>query len=59
MLPGYKRIQEALAKSETLLSMGQRLSRMGGWEWDVERQVIELGIIANIFCEEDSIASSY
>ncbi len=37
---GYKRIQEALAKSETLLSMGQRLSRMGGWEWDVERQVM-------------------
>ena len=34
----YKRTQEALAKNEALLSMGQRLSRMGGWEWDVEQR---------------------
>jgi PAS domain S-box-containing protein len=34
----YKRAQEELAKSEALLNMTQRLSRMGGWQWDVERQ---------------------
>ena len=31
----HKRAQEELAKSEALLSMTQRLSRMGGWQWDV------------------------
>jgi len=36
----YKRAQEALVKSETLLNMVQRLSRMGGWEWDLERQTM-------------------
>ena len=34
----YKRAQEELAKSEALLNMTQRLSRVGGWQWDVERQ---------------------
>jgi PAS domain-containing protein len=34
----YKRAQEELAKSEALLNMTQRLSRMGGWQWDVEQQ---------------------
>jgi PAS domain S-box-containing protein len=31
----YKRAQEELAKSEALLNLTQRMSRMGGWQWDV------------------------
>ncbi len=34
----YKRAQEELHKSETLLNLTQRLSRVGGWEWDVDRR---------------------
>lgn len=36
----HKRAQEALSKSEALLNLSQRLSRMGGWEWDVEQQAM-------------------
>jgi PAS domain S-box-containing protein len=35
-----KRIHEALLKSEALLNLTQRLSRVGGWEWDVDRQTV-------------------
>jgi PAS domain S-box-containing protein len=35
-----KRIHEALLKSEDLLNLTQRLSRVGGWEWDVDRQTV-------------------
>ncbi|MDP3430593.1 MAG: GAF domain-containing protein, partial [Desulfomicrobium sp.] len=36
----YKRAQEELGKSEALLNMTQRLSRMGGWQWDVVQQTM-------------------
>jgi len=36
----YKRTHEELRKSETLLNMTQSLSRIGGWEWDLERQTM-------------------
>lgn len=31
---------EALRKSEATLNSAQRLSKVGGWEWDVERQTM-------------------
>lgn len=36
----HKRAQEELAKSEALLNMTQRLSRIGGWQWDVAQGVM-------------------
>ena len=33
-----KRTEEALRRSESLLLATQRLTRVGGWEWDVEKQ---------------------
>jgi len=36
----YKLTQEALLKSEALLNLTQRLSKVGGWEWDVERRAM-------------------
>jgi signal transduction histidine kinase/DNA-binding response OmpR family regulator len=30
--------EEALRRSESLLSTTQRISRIGGWEWDIDRQ---------------------
>ncbi len=33
-----KRAEEALRRSETLLNATQRLAKIGGWDWDVERQ---------------------
>lgn len=36
----YKRAQDELHKSETLLNLTQRLSRVGGWEFDARRQVL-------------------
>jgi PAS domain S-box-containing protein len=32
----YKRAQEELLRSEDLLNLTQRLSRIGGWAWDVD-----------------------
>ncbi|GMV40288.1 MAG: hypothetical protein AMXMBFR64_20040 [Myxococcales bacterium] len=32
--------QAALLKSESLLNSVERLSRVGGWEWDVEKQTV-------------------
>ncbi|MFZ5769895.1 MAG: PAS domain S-box protein [Thermodesulfobacteriota bacterium] len=34
------RAEMALRQSEALLNATQRLTRMGGWEWDVERQAM-------------------
>ena len=36
----HKRAQEELGKSEALLNMTQRLSRIGGWQWDVTQGVM-------------------
>lgn len=33
-----KRAEEALRRSETLLNATQRLARVGGWDWDLERR---------------------
>lgn len=35
-----KRTEEALRRSETLLRATQRLTHVGGWEWDVEKQTM-------------------
>jgi PAS domain S-box-containing protein len=32
--------EEALRESEALLNSTQRLTRVGGWEWDVDRQIM-------------------
>jgi PAS domain S-box-containing protein len=35
-----KRAEEALRKSEELLRSTQKLTKVGGWEWDVEKQTM-------------------
>lgn len=35
-----KRAEKALEESEALLNRTQRLSRTGGWEWDIEQQTM-------------------
>ncbi|MEI6308815.1 MAG: PAS domain S-box protein, partial [bacterium] len=37
-LGGGKRAEDALRESEELLSATQRLSKIGGWVWDIEEQ---------------------
>lgn len=39
-ITGRKRVEEALENSRALLATTQRLSKMGGWEWDVVRQTM-------------------
>jgi two-component system cell cycle sensor histidine kinase/response regulator CckA len=39
-IAGRARAEEALRESEELLSATQRLSRIGGWEYDVQRQTM-------------------
>ena len=34
----HKQVEEALRQSETLLNATQRLAKVGGWDWDIERQ---------------------
>jgi len=35
-----KRMEAALEKSEKLLNAAQQLSKVGGWEWDIEKQTM-------------------
>ncbi|MEW5910867.1 MAG: PAS domain-containing protein, partial [Thermodesulfobacteriota bacterium] len=35
-----KRIEEALRRSETMLSRAQHINKIGAWEWDVEHQMV-------------------
>jgi two-component system CheB/CheR fusion protein len=35
-----KQIEEELKRSETLLKITQRLTHVGGWEWDVVRKIL-------------------
>jgi diguanylate cyclase (GGDEF)-like protein/PAS domain S-box-containing protein len=35
-----KRAEKALAESEALLNRTQRLSKTGGWEWDIDQQTM-------------------
>lgn len=37
-ITGRKRTENALRHSEEMLNATQRLSKVGGWEWDIERQ---------------------
>jgi PAS domain S-box-containing protein len=37
---GYIQSEEKLRKSETLLKETQKISKIGGWEWNVERDVM-------------------
>lgn len=39
-ITGRKRMGEALRKSEALLSATERLSKVGGWEWDIEKKTM-------------------
>jgi PAS domain S-box-containing protein len=34
-----KQVEAALRQSETLLNATQRLAKIGGWQWDVEKQI--------------------
>ncbi|MBV5319289.1 MAG: PAS domain S-box protein, partial [Desulfobulbaceae bacterium] len=39
-ITGRVQMEEALRHSQTLLNATQRLSHVGGWEWDVKKQVM-------------------
>jgi two-component system sensor histidine kinase/response regulator len=39
-LADQKRAEKALEESQALLNRTQRLSRTGGWEWDIEQQTM-------------------
>jgi PAS domain S-box-containing protein len=40
MISDCKQADKALRKSETLLKATQKLAKIGGWEWDVEKQIV-------------------